>query len=97
MSEQDRGAAGSAGPGPGHQDAGPAGGSDGPQFTVHRLRRGYSTQEVDAFLDGLAASIGQGDDVPDIAGVTFSPVYGGYDEREVDAFLEDLRHQLGRA
>lgn len=87
MSDQD-----SAAQGPGEQGA-----ESGPQFTVHRLRRGYSIPEVDAFLDHLAASIGQGGGVPDIADVTFTPTYGGYDEREVDDFLEDLAQQLGPA
>lgn len=68
----------------------------GPQFTVHRLRRGYSTQEVDAFLDQLAQSIGGGGQPPDIANVSFSASYGGYDEREVDEFLDDLATQLGQ-
>lgn len=66
------------------------------QFTVHRFRRGYTTAEVDAFLDLVATAIREGGQVPAIRQVAFSPSYGGYDEQEVDDFLDDLAAQLGQ-
>ena len=74
----------------------PPPGGDKPQFTVHRVRRGYRTEDVDAFLDELATSIAQGSPAPEIDQAVFASSYGGYDEREVDDFLADLREQLGQ-
>lgn len=70
--------------------------SSGPQFTVHRIRRGYNIAEVDAFLDSVGAALRHGGAVPDIRNAVFSSAYGGYDEAEVDAFLDDLNAQLGQ-
>lgn len=67
-----------------------------PQFTVSRLRRGYSAVEVDEFLDDVAAAVRQGQPVPSILEATFSVCFGGYDQQEVDIFLDDLHGELSR-
>jgi DivIVA domain-containing protein len=69
---------------------------DGPRLTVHRVRRGYRTQDVDAFLAEVTAAIQGGRPMPSIAGARFEPAYGGYDEREVDDFLDELARALGQ-
>lgn len=69
----------------------------GPQFTTHRVRRGYNRSEVDGFLSALMTTLGTGGQAPVIAEITFTPEYGGYDEREVDTFLDDLAGELGQS
>jgi DivIVA domain-containing protein len=62
-------------------------------------KRGYKMEQVDAFLDELAATLrGAGDlTAADVRAVTFAkPPIGqrGYDEDEVDAFLDLAEAQL---
>lgn len=68
----------------------------GPRFTVHRTRRGYRTEDVDAFLDEVTAAIQAQRPVPDILQARFRAAYGGYDEREVDDFLDELARALSQ-
>lgn len=67
-------------------------------------QRGYSEEEVDDFLDLVAAGL-RGD--PRAAGLTPSDIHNvafpkppigmrGYDEDEVDAFLDACEAELGR-
>lgn len=65
-----------------------------PQFTVSRLRRGYSAAEVDEFLDSIAAAVRQGQPVPNVLEARFNVCFGGYDQQEVDIFLDDLHGEL---
>lgn len=67
-----------------------------PQFTVSRLRRGYSAAEVDAFLDSVATAVRQDQPVPNILEARFSVCFGGYDQQEVDIFLDDLHLELSQ-
>lgn len=61
------------------------------------LRQGYSTEEVDAFLDRLFEAIATGGTVPDIVTERFTSTRsGGYDMEEVDAFLDDVTADLGQ-
>ncbi|EME63785.1 DivIVA domain-containing protein [Amycolatopsis decaplanina] len=62
-------------------------------------RRGYAKHEVDAFLERIADTISDRDDLTaaEVHHVMFSrPLIGkrGYDEREVDDFLDKVEGQL---
>ncbi|OXM53518.1 DivIVA domain-containing protein [Amycolatopsis alba] len=62
-------------------------------------RRGYAKHEVDAFLERIADTISDQDDLTaaEVHHVMFSrPLIGkrGYDEREVDEFLDKVEGQL---
>ncbi|MEV6906470.1 DivIVA domain-containing protein [Amycolatopsis sp. NPDC051071] len=62
-------------------------------------RRGYAKHEVDAFLERIADTISDRDDLTaaEVHHVMFSrPLIGkrGYDEREVDDFLDKIEEQL---
>lgn len=62
-------------------------------------RRGYAKHEVDAFLERIADTIADRDDLTaaEVHHVMFSrPLIGkrGYDERNVDEFLDKVEEQL---
>ena len=62
-------------------------------------RRGYAKHEVDAFLERIADTIADRDDLTaaEVHHVMFSkPLIGkrGYDERGVDEFLDKVEEQL---
>lgn len=61
-----------------------------PGFTTRRLQRGYSTDDVDAYLSQVFDVIARGGPVPERRGASFGVKLGGYDMQEVDAFLKDL-------
>ncbi|UMP05957.1 DivIVA domain-containing protein [Amycolatopsis sp. EV170708-02-1] len=64
-------------------------------------RRGYAKHEVDAFLERIADTLSDRDDLTaaEVHHVMFSrPLIGkrGYDEREVDDFLDKVEEQLAQ-
>lgn len=63
--------------------------------TAGFFRTGYSTAEVDAFLDEVFTAIAGDRQVPDITDQRFSVERGGYAMDEVDQFLDDLQRGLG--
>jgi DivIVA domain-containing protein len=63
-------------------------------FRTVRLRGGYDVDEVDRFLDRLAAGLRAGEDIRSLLSVPPFPLAGwrpGYDVDDVDAFLAELR------
>jgi DivIVA domain-containing protein len=69
-------------------------------FLTTKFRTGYDQDEVDAFLDRVAATLDGLDTVraAEVSGRTFSPVQWrtGYDPGQVDAFLARVADELQR-
>lgn len=68
-------------------------------FMRVRLREGYATGQVDAFVDQAVQALrspGSSMRPEDVRAVRFTPVRvrAGYDMREVDAFLDGLEEEL---
>lgn len=70
-----------------------------PAFMRVRLREGYATGQVDAFIDQAVQALSSREATmrpEDVRAVRFTPtrVRAGYDMRQVDAFLDELEEQL---
>lgn len=74
-------------------------------FTPTRLRGGYDTGEIDAFLRRVEEDLRRRDrrhppqvTAEEVRTIRFTPVRfrEGYDMREVDAFLDDVEGELTR-
>lgn len=70
-----------------------------PAFMRVRLREGYATGQVDAFIDQAVQALRSRETTmrpEDVRAVRFTPtrMRAGYDMRQVDAFLDELEDQL---
>lgn len=102
LSEGRSGTAGEAAAAPGGDGSGPSTLAGLPpekdpnsvRFSPVRFGQGYSTEDVDAFLDRVVATLNGQDDltVTDVQGVHFSPTHfaEGYSMDEVDQYLDDV-------
>lgn len=70
-----------------------------PSFTTVMFREGYAMEQVDAFIERAAQSLGTATPTvrpEDVRAVQFAPVRlrEGYDMAEVDAYLDELEQHL---